>query len=148
MVVGFFGYRTTAEDIYISLPLSVKRKIYSYTLELLGHRSRSTGSGLPLPASLCQYIIFGLKILHTTPTTPTRLTGSMKLFANFIGLAIVVSLALVDCAPLLKRAPSGPVITSDFPDPSIVHIGDIWYAFGTQVNRFSYRTPSAPHSGC
>ena len=33
---------------------------------------------------------------------------------------------------LLKRDISGPVIPTDFPDPSIIQVGGTWYAFGTQ----------------
>lgn len=53
----------------------------------------------------------------------------------FISLAAVASL-LVDvtiATPLLaKRANLAPVITSDFPDPSIVQVGGTWYAFASQ----------------
>lgn len=31
-----------------------------------------------------------------------------------------------------QQPSSGPVIASDFPDPSIIHVNDTWYAFGTQ----------------
>jgi len=34
--------------------------------------------------------------------------------------------------PILKRSVSGPVIETDFPDPSIIQVGGTWYAFGTQ----------------
>ncbi|GAB7365019.1 hypothetical protein MBLNU230_g5801t1 [Neophaeotheca triangularis] len=47
-------------------------------------------------------------------------------------LATLCPLTLVNGSPIAKRAPSGPVIESDFPDPSIVEIGGTWYAFGTQ----------------
>lgn len=40
----------------------------------------------------------------------------------------VTSLAM----PLLKRDVHGPVIDTDFPDPSIIKVGDTWHAFGTQ----------------
>ena len=33
--------------------------------------------------------------------------------------------------PLLKRSITGPVITSNFPDPSFIEVGDTYYAFGT-----------------
>ena len=33
--------------------------------------------------------------------------------------------------PLTKRAIDGPVITSNFPDPSFIKAGDTYYAFGT-----------------
>ncbi|KAF2145987.1 glycoside hydrolase family 43 protein [Aplosporella prunicola CBS 121167] len=36
--------------------------------------------------------------------------------------------------PIVKRSVNGPVISSDFPDPSIRRVGDTWYAFGTTVN--------------
>jgi len=31
-----------------------------------------------------------------------------------------------------KRSVNGPVISTDFPDPSIIKVGGTWYAFGTQ----------------
>lgn len=31
-----------------------------------------------------------------------------------------------------KRSVNGPVISTDFPDPSIINVGGTWYAFGTQ----------------
>nr|OQO29124.1 hypothetical protein B0A51_02708 [Rachicladosporium sp. CCFEE 5018] len=48
--------------------------------------------------------------------------------AAFAGLLITSTTAL----PLAKRDFTGPVITTDFPDPSIIKVGDTWYAFGTQ----------------
>lgn len=45
----------------------------------------------------------------------------------FLGLCIS-SLAM----PLTKREVWGPVIDTDFPDPSIIKVDNIWYAFGTQ----------------
>jgi len=41
-------------------------------------------------------------------------------------------LAPILALPITKREIQGPVITSDFPDPSIIKVGDTWYAFGTQ----------------
>ncbi|KAM0713552.1 hypothetical protein Q7P37_010514 [Cladosporium fusiforme] len=51
----------------------------------------------------------------------------MLLTSAILGLCIS-SLAM----PLVKREVWGPVIKSDFPDPSIIRVGDTWYAFGTQ----------------
>lgn len=41
--------------------------------------------------------------------------------------------------PMLKRDVIGPVIKSDFPDPSIIKVGDTWHAFGTQ-SLFDYKS--------
>lgn len=51
----------------------------------------------------------------------------LLLASAFLGLCIS-SLAI----PLAKREVWGPVIESDFPDPSIIKVGNTWYAFGTQ----------------
>jgi hypothetical protein len=40
----------------------------------------------------------------------------------------VTSLAV----PLFKRDVTGPVFEHDFPDPSIIKVGNTWHAFGTQ----------------
>ena len=32
----------------------------------------------------------------------------------------------------VKRSVSGPVLSVDFPDPSVIKVGNTWYAFGTQ----------------
>ena len=32
----------------------------------------------------------------------------------------------------VKRSVNGPVLSVDFPDPSVIQVGDTWYAFGTQ----------------
>lgn len=60
------------------------------------------------------------------------------LHAHFIICAACVlysSFGLV--ASLPRRMVRGPVITTDFADPSIIKVGDIWYAFATQ-SRFDY----------
>lgn len=41
-------------------------------------------------------------------------------------------------APLPKRDVQGPVIQTDFPDPSILKVDNTWYAFGTQ-SLFDYK---------
>lgn len=43
-------------------------------------------------------------------------------------------LASISYAIPLKRASNTPVISQDFPDPSLIKAGDTWYAFGTQGN--------------
>lgn len=56
------------------------------------------------------------------------------------GLPLLLSMSLLTPSlafPLTKRNIQGPVITSDFPDPSIIKVGNTWYAFGTQSN-FDY----------
>lgn len=51
------------------------------------------------------------------------------LFTGFVSLLLTIS---TQALPLSKRSTTGPVVTSDFPDPSIIKVGDTWYAFGTQ----------------
>jgi len=53
---------------------------------------------------------------------------SQMLSASLAALCLINSAV---AAPL-KRSTSGPRITSDFPDPSILRIGSTWYALGTQ----------------
>jgi len=48
--------------------------------------------------------------------------------ASVLAGLTVTSLAI----PLLKRDVIGPVIEHDFPDPSIIKVGNTWHAFGTQ----------------
>ncbi|KAK8247059.1 putative endo-arabinase [Phyllosticta capitalensis] len=54
-------------------------------------------------------------------------------FTMFSAAALASFLSLVSAAPLEKRAPSGPVISSNFPDPSIIKVGGTWYSFGTNL---------------
>jgi beta-xylosidase len=63
------------------------------------------------------------------------------LFAALTGFAITSSALPVKkpqnlergtTSHLSKRDISGPVIKTDFPDPSIIQVGGTWYAFGTQ----------------
>lgn len=50
-----------------------------------------------------------------------------------------VFLTFSSAFPLTKRQTlSAPVITTDFPDPSIICVDSTWYAFGTQ-SIFDYR---------
>ncbi|KAK6430689.1 hypothetical protein LTR95_013152 [Oleoguttula sp. CCFEE 5521] len=52
---------------------------------------------------------------------------------NFASAAFTsLILTTANALPLAKRDFTGPVITIDFPDPSIIKVGDTWYAFGTQ----------------
>ena len=46
-------------------------------------------------------------------------------------LAALAVLGPTSAAPI-KRAVNGPVIDTDFPDPSVIKVGDTWYAFGSQ----------------
>lgn len=51
-----------------------------------------------------------------------------------LGATALLSItSLVNAAPLEKRAVNGPVISSNFPDPSIVKVGNTWYSFGTNT---------------
>ncbi|KAK7515195.1 glycosyl hydrolase [Phyllosticta citriasiana] len=54
-------------------------------------------------------------------------------FTRSSAAALVCLFSLVSAVPLEKRAPSGPVISSNFPDPSIVKVGNTWYSFGTNL---------------
>jgi beta-xylosidase len=48
-------------------------------------------------------------------------------------LACIALLRLSSTAPLSQRLTEfGPHITTDFPDPSILRVGDTWYAFAGQ----------------
>lgn len=51
-----------------------------------------------------------------------------------IVLASIGTLALFSTtqASPLKRSVSGPVISSDFPDPALIQVGSTWYAFASQ----------------
>lgn len=47
--------------------------------------------------------------------------------------AALLSFGITSLAvPLVKRDVVGPVISTDFPDPTIINVGDTWHAFGTQ----------------
>ncbi|CAK4031119.1 glycoside hydrolase family 43 [Lecanosticta acicola] len=50
--------------------------------------------------------------------------------AAFVGLLLILS---TTAAPLQKQNPE-PVITTNFADPSVLKVGDTWYAFGSQSN--------------
>lgn len=57
----------------------------------------------------------------------------MTLFKISLVLACITLLQPSSTAPLVrKRSESGPHITTDFPDPSILRVGDTWYAFAGQ----------------
>ncbi|CAD0091786.1 unnamed protein product [Aureobasidium vineae] len=57
----------------------------------------------------------------------------MTLFTASLVLAWIALLQFSSTTPLLrKRSESGPHITTDFPDPSILRVGDTWYAFAGQ----------------
>lgn len=48
-------------------------------------------------------------------------------------LTWITLLQYTSAAPLLhKRSESGPHISTDFPDPSILRVGDTWYALAGQ----------------
>lgn len=57
----------------------------------------------------------------------------MTLFKTALVLTYTTLLKHSFTAPLIhKRSESGPHITTDFPDPSILRVGDTWYAFAGQ----------------
>jgi hypothetical protein len=59
--------------------------------------------------------------------------ADMILFIPSLALAYIVLLQPSSTAPLLSKPfEFGPHITTDFPDPSILRVGDIWYAFAGQ----------------
>lgn len=64
---------------------------------------------------------------HLAITNNLSAMLSLLLTSAFLGLC-TSSLAM----PLVKREVWGPVIDTDFPDPSVIRVGDTWYAFGTQ----------------
>lgn len=53
---------------------------------------------------------------------------------TLLAAATLSCLAIISSAIPLKRASNTPVISQDFPDPSLIKAGDTWYAFGTQGN--------------
>jgi beta-xylosidase len=57
----------------------------------------------------------------------------MVLFVSSLVLACIALLQPSSTAPISQtRSGSGPRITTDFPDPSLLRVGDIWYAFAGQ----------------
>lgn len=53
-------------------------------------------------------------------------------FLPALGATALLSItSLVTALPLEKRVVNGPVISSNFPDPSIIHVGNTWYSFAT-----------------
>ncbi|WP_346862011.1 family 43 glycosylhydrolase [uncultured Draconibacterium sp.] len=65
--------------------------------------------------------------------------GKMKRFAlQIFALVFVAGIALVSCAPQTKKEAvstyTNPVIRGDFPDPSIIRVGDTYYAAGTSCD--------------
>ncbi len=55
----------------------------------------------------------------------------------FCGLLLIVVFAKASAQQILKSAQSGtiqnPVLNKDFPDPTVVHIGNLYYAYATQA---------------
>ncbi|KAK0647877.1 Extracellular endo-alpha-(1-_5)-L-arabinanase 2 [Lasiodiplodia hormozganensis] len=52
-----------------------------------------------------------------------------------LGATALLSISsLVSGLPVEKRAVAGPVIGSNFPDPSIIRVGNTWYSFATNNN--------------
>jgi len=49
-----------------------------------------------------------------------------------IGLLALLPASIAAPVKHSKRSVNGPVITTDFPDPSIISVDGTWYAFGTQ----------------
>lgn len=47
-------------------------------------------------------------------------------------LAAILLLNPAFASPIFKRSETGPHTTTDFPDPTILHVGDTWYALGSQ----------------
>ncbi|KAF7192965.1 Extracellular endo-alpha-(1-_5)-L-arabinanase [Pseudocercospora fuligena] len=56
----------------------------------------------------------------------------MVLTSIRVGLTVWLLGGLALSAPLEKRDNLRPVISTDFPDPSIIKVGDTWYAFASQ----------------
>ena len=56
-----------------------------------------------------------------------------------------IFLALSTQAPVSPRSISGgPVITQNFPDPSIINVDGVWYAFATNNGVHQIPTASSP----
>ncbi|KAL0259194.1 hypothetical protein SLS55_006699 [Diplodia seriata] len=52
-----------------------------------------------------------------------------------LGAAALLSIApFVSGLPVEKRVVAGPVIGSNFPDPSLIKVGSTWYSFATNSN--------------
>lgn len=51
------------------------------------------------------------------------------MYGKLLTTAVLASLAAA--TPLAKRGFTGPVFPDNFPDPSIIQVGDTWYAFST-----------------
>lgn len=47
--------------------------------------------------------------------------------------ALAVCLPLQAAGILKERAPSGPVIAPNFPDPGLIKVNNVWYAFATRT---------------
>lgn len=45
---------------------------------------------------------------------------------------LLATALLSSAAPVDRRSTSGAVITTDFPDPSLISVNNQWFAFGTQ----------------
>ena len=48
--------------------------------------------------------------------------------------SLVCSACVITALPFLSLYGSGPVIQTDFPDPSIIEVNGTWYAFSTSAN--------------
>lgn len=73
-------------------------------------------------------------ISFLTPRTPAHQhKANMVLCIAPILLTCILLLHSSSAAPVIqKRSESGPHITTDFPDPSIIRVGSTWYAFAGQ----------------
>lgn len=62
-------------------------------------------------------------------------TSKMLPSLSALGATALLSISsLVSGLPVEKRAVAGPVIGSNFPDPSIIRVGSTWYSFATNNN--------------
>jgi beta-xylosidase len=71
------------------------------------------------------------------PTTLAALAG-FAITSTALPVTKPQTLEREASSPISKRSVTGPVIDTDFPDPSIIQVGSTWYAFGTQ-SLFDYK---------
>jgi hypothetical protein len=69
----------------------------------------------------------------SSPQYPFTYAVHMTLSIPSLVLACIALLQPSSTAPISQtRSEFGPHITTDFPDPSLLRVGDIWYAFAGQ----------------
>lgn len=101
------------------------------------HTAVATQGDKPSPASVV--VIRGAGMLPRRRRRPRIATGVVvRLVALALALVVVRSLLSADAAPLprasmLSLASSQPAIRSDFADPAVLVVGDVYYAYATNA---------------